>query len=113
MTPKQRLSDFYLRLLTEGLPLRSQLFPVTRRRENWRERRGSNRFATTFAGTEVANWAFQSLSQFIPIRCQPCPNCPEPAERHLVLSSVWSGAGAQPPALKTVRLERVSGVRIP
>jgi len=46
---------------------------------------------------------------FIPIGWNSCPNRPEPAERHLVLSLVWSGAGAQPPALKTVRLERVSG----
>jgi hypothetical protein len=33
-----------------------------------------------FRRTEVANEVFQSLSQFIPISCQTCPNRPERAE---------------------------------
>src|SRR6267378_8160781 len=54
-----------------------------------------------------------SLSQFIPMPQIACPNRPELAECRLYLSMDYERARAQSPVLKTVRPERVSGVRIP
>jgi hypothetical protein len=53
-------------------------------------RRGQVELSTRALGLRVtrSHQVWKSLSQFIPIGCQPCPNRPELAERHLVLSLV-------------------------
>ena len=71
------------------------------------------RVRMSLSGFRSSSRGVTTLSQFIPIRRQTCPNPPERAERRLYFSATYQRARAQPPDLKAVKPARVSWVRIP